>query len=69
MGGRCIAQNISGAKRQQQLKFLSFNYDIDINSNSTENELFDKLHAYLLKCVHASGYDKHKVVETAFAPC
>ena len=54
MGGRCIAQNINGAKRQQQLKFLSFNYDIDINSNSTENEFFDKLHAYLLKCVHAS---------------
>ena len=38
MGGGCIAQNINGAKRQQQLKFLSFNY-------STENELFDKLHA------------------------
>ena len=40
MGGGCIAQNINGAKRQQQL-----NYNVDINSNSTENELFDKLHA------------------------
>ena len=40
MGGGCIAQYINGAKRQQQL-----NYNVDINSNSTENELFDKLHA------------------------
>ena len=29
---------------------LSFNYNVDINSNSTENELFDKLHDF--SCSH-----------------
>ena len=29
---------------------LSFNYNVDINSNSTENELFDKL--YDFSCSH-----------------